>query len=378
MKIAVNTRLLLKNKLEGIGWFTYEVLKRMVLDHPEHEFHFIFDRPYDKDFIFADNVIPHHIGPQSRHPFLWYLWFEWSVPYLLKRIKPDIFISPEGYLPLKSKVPMLNVMHDIAYEHYPETVPGMVSKYYRRYFPLFARKADLVATVSEFSKQDLVKYYNIPEEKICVVYNGINENFGLVSDAVKEQTRAKWSGGKPYFMFVGGLYPRKNLANLMLAFDKFKQQHTSDIKLLLVGKKAFGAEELERIHKELRHKDDVIFTGRVNSNEELNHIISASIAMTYVSVFEGFGIPCLEAMKCGTAVIASDTSSLPEVCGEAAVLVDPFSIASIAEGMERLVKDPDLRKELIRKGEEQARKFNWERTAGLMWKAVMDIAQPPQ
>jgi glycosyltransferase involved in cell wall biosynthesis len=378
MKIAVNTRLLLKNKLEGIGWFTYEVLKRIVKQHPEHEFHFIFDRPYDKEFIFADNVITHHIGPQSRHPVLWYLWFEWSVPLLLKRIKPDVFISPEGYLPLKSKMPMLNVMHDIAYEHYPDTVPNLVSKYYRRYFPLFAKKADLVATVSEFSKKDIVKYYNIPEEKIKVVYNGINEIFAPVSESVKEQTRAKWSAGKPYFLFVGGLYPRKNLANLMLAFDKFKQQHASDIKLLLVGKKAFGAEELENIHSGLKFKDDVVFLGRINSNEELNNIISASIAMTYVSVFEGFGIPCLEAMRCGTAVITSDTSSLPEVCGDAAVYVDPFSIESIAEGMERVVNNPELRIELIEKGKMQAAKFNWDRTASLMWDAIMEVVQPPQ
>ncbi len=372
MKIVVNTRLLLKNRMEGIGWFAFETLKRITQQHPEHTFYFIFDRPYSNEFVFADNVKPIVISPPARHPILWYLWFEWSLPNVLKVIKPDVFVSPEGYLTLRTDIPQVNVMHDIAYEHYPETVPWLVRKYYRYYFPKFARKAKVVATVSEFSRQDIIKYYQIPAEKIKVVYNGINENFHEVPETEKLQTRQKWSSGKPYFVFVGGLQPRKNLQKLIEAFIIFKERSASDFKLLLVGKSAYKSNELEAFSRQSIYAEDIIFTGRVESQAELNKIISASYAMTYVSVFEGFGIPCLEAMKCGTAVITSNTSSMPEVCGDAALYVDPHNIESIADGLFKLASDKNLREELIVLGKIQSQKFSWQKTADMFYAIIND------
>ena len=118
MRIAVNTRLLLKGKLEGIGWFTYESFKLIVRSHPEHEFFFIFDRKFDKEFIFSDNVTPIVVGPPARHPILHFIWYEISIPRILKKIKPDIFISPDSYLSLSSKYPDLIVIHDLNFEHF--------------------------------------------------------------------------------------------------------------------------------------------------------------------------------------------------------------------------------------------------------------------
>lgn len=152
MKIAVNTRLLVKNKLEGIGWFSYETLKRITTQHPEHEFYFIFDRKHSDDFIFSDNVTPIELFPQARHPFLYYLWFEFSMPRLLKKLKPDLFLSPDGYLSLKSKIKSLVVFHDLNFEHYPEDIPWLERKNYKYFFPRYAKKADRIATVSEYSK----------------------------------------------------------------------------------------------------------------------------------------------------------------------------------------------------------------------------------
>jgi len=202
MKIAVNTRLLLSNKLEGIGWFAFECLKRITTQHPEHHFYFIFDRPYDKQFVFSDNITPIVIGPPARHPFLWYIWFNWSLASVLKKIKPDLFLSPEGYICLNTNVKSINVMHDIAYEHYPETVPFMVRSYYKYYFPRFARKAKKIATVSQFSKNDLVKKYYINPDKIKVIYNGCNEAYHPIGENEFESVRQKWAGGKPYFIYI--------------------------------------------------------------------------------------------------------------------------------------------------------------------------------
>jgi glycosyltransferase involved in cell wall biosynthesis len=185
-----------------------------------------------------------------------------------------------------------------------------------------------------------------------------------------EITRQKWSGGKPYYIYVGGINPRKNINNLLLAFDKFKTDSQSDIKLLLVGKKGFGFEETEKALNHLKSKYDIKFLGRIEDSYEVNKLISASIAMTYVSVFEGFGIPCLEAMRCGTAVITSNTSSMPEVCGDAALYVDPLSIESISGALKTLSANAELRQSLVEKGAVQSQKFSWQKTTDLLWEMI--------
>ena len=129
MRIAVNTRFLLKNKLEGIGWFTYETVKRLVENHPEHEFYFFFDRPFEEEFIFGKNVHPIVLFPPARHPVLYFIWFEYSVANALKVYKIDVFLSPDNFLTLRTKVPTVLVTHDIAHLHFPEQVNFFDRKY---------------------------------------------------------------------------------------------------------------------------------------------------------------------------------------------------------------------------------------------------------
>jgi len=278
MKIAVNTRLLLKDKLDGIGWFSYETLKRITQKHKEHEFIFIFDRKFSDEFIFSENINPVIIPPQSRHPFLWYLYFEWSTTSLLKKHNPDLFFSPDGWISLKTQTKTLDVIHDINFEHNPEHLPYLYRKYYLNYFPKFAKKADRIATVSEFTKQDIVEKYNISPEKIDVVYNGANIKYSPVSDAVKIATKEQYSSGADYFLFIGTIHRRKNLHNLILAFDKFKKSTSNNTKLLVVGSVMWGAKELEETLSKINCKDDIIFTGRANE-DDLHKIISSSLAM---------------------------------------------------------------------------------------------------
>ena len=148
LKIAVNTRLLLKNKLEGIGWFTYESFKRIVKNHPEHEFHFIFDRPWDEAFVFGDNVIPHKISPPARHPFIIFAWYEYSLPRMLKKINPDILVSPDAFNTLHSPVKKLTEIHDLNFEHHPGQMTLPNRKLYQYYTPRIAKTSDRIATVS--------------------------------------------------------------------------------------------------------------------------------------------------------------------------------------------------------------------------------------
>lgn len=369
MKIAVNTRLLVKNKLEGIGWFTFETLKRITTQHPEHEFFFIFDRKYSNEFIFSDNITPIELFPQARHPFLYYLWFEHSIPRLLKKLKPDLFLSPDGYLSLKSRTRSLLVFHDLNFEHYPEDIPWLERKNYKYFFPRYAKKADRIATVSEYSKQDIVKQYKLKPDKIDVVFNGANEDFIPINEQEKNRIKKEYSKGAPYFVYVGSLHPRKNLLNLLKAFEKLKNKSSSSLKLLIIGEKMWGSTDIEKELSEMKYKDDVIFTGRLNV-DKLHKVLASALALTYVSYFEGFGIPIVEAFRCNVPVITSNITSMPEISGDAALHIDPFSVDTITEAMEAIYKNKELRSNLIEKGKQRKNEFTWQKSADNLWQAI--------
>ena len=352
----------------------YETLSRITKNHPEHEFFFIFDRKWDERFIFSDNVTPVKTGPQARHPLLYYIWFEYSIPRVLKKIKADVFLSPDAYLSLRTKVPSVPVFHDLNFEHYPEDLPFLERKYYHYFFPKYARKADTIVTVSEFSKKDIVNQYDIDPDKINVVYNGVNEQFKPVNDTVKQEVRQKISGGCPYFIFVGALHPRKNLARLFSAFDYFKEQHVTDVKLVVVGNKKYWTKKIQQAFEGMKHKDEVFFSGRMSA-AELRNTVASALGMAYVSYFEGFGLPILEAFGCDTPVITSNVTSMPEVAGDAAMLVDPFSVKSIAEGLEKIALDPDLREDLIKKGRERRKLFTWDNSAEQLWSVLEKLME---
>lgn len=369
MKIVVNTRLLIPNKLDGIGRFTDETLQIITRAHPEHTFYFIFDRNYDPKYIYSSNIIPIVISPQARHPFLFLIWFELSLAWQLRKIKPDLFLSPDGFLTLNSKCQSVAVIHDINFEHYPKDLPFLYAKYYSIMFPKFARKATRIATVSEYSKTDIENKYGIAASKTDVVYNGANSIFKPISAQDKEITKQNFTSGCNYFFFVGTLHPRKNLKNLFLAFDEFKKTDSRNIKLVIAGAKMWWTDDIRFTYENLVYKNDIIFTGRV-SDVDLAKLMGSALALTYVSLFEGFGIPILEAFNCDTPVITSNITSMPEVAGDAALLVDPFSAYSIADGMKTIVSDDNLRNQLIENARIQRAKFSWELSADKLWQCI--------
>ena len=374
LKIAVNTRLLLKNKLEGIGWFTYESFKRIVLANPQHEFYFIFDRKYDKEFIFAKNVTPVVIGPQARHPVLFYIWYEFSIPRALKKIGADVFISPDAFCSLRTKTKTLVVIHDLNFEHYPEHLPKLVQKYYRHFTPKFVKRANRVATVSGFSKQDIITQYGINKDKIDVVYNGANTIFQKASNTTRTKIQDKFTNGKPYFLFIGAISPRKNLTNLFKAFDIYRNKKETDAKLLVVGEKMWWNNDIKDTYENMLFKADVCFTGRLEP-DDLGKVVGSALALTYVSFFEGFGIPILEAFNAETPVITSNVTSMPEIAGDAALLVDPFKPESIAKAMDDITFNEKLQEELIRKGNQRKKGFSWENTAKNLWKSIEKVTE---
>ena len=369
MKIAVNTRLLIENKLDGIGWFTYYTLKYITQNNPQHQFYFLFDRKYSEKFIFSDNIEPVVVPPPTRHPFLWEIWLKYSLPKALDKIKPDIFVSPDGFLPYSVNIPSLTVIHDINFVHRPQDLPFLTAKFYQKRFKQFALNATHIATVSEYSKNDIVNTYKISPNKVSVVYNGAAESYKPLDKESIKAVREKYTDGHPYFLFVGSLHPRKNLKGLIQAFDIFKEKSNSTFKLLIVGPAFFKNKEMLTIYDKLKHKKDIIFTGHRNQ-EELTRITASAFSSVLVSFFEGFGIPVLEAMYCDVPVIVSNVTSLPEVAGDAALYANPSDIQEIANAMLKMYEDETLRNELIEKGRIQRQKFSWQKTAEKLWQCV--------
>lgn len=366
MRIAINTRFLLPHKMEGFGRFTYEVAQRLVENNPEHTFYFFFDRPFDPKFLFGENVVPLVLSPPARHPILFKIWFNWSVTRALKKHKIDVFLSPDGYLSLKTEVPQISVIHDLNFEHFPEDIPASPRHYLQTYFPLFAKKAKHIVTVSEFSKQDIVEQYKVDPAKITVAYNSANAIFIPQTMAVKKQIKAEFTNGEPYFVYVGAIHARKNVKRLLQAFKHFKDETASTTKLLIVGEALWESAELGSSQK------DVVFTGHVGI-EKLATIVGSAKVLCLVSYFEGFGIPIVEAMQSGVPVLAGNLTALPEVCGNAGLLVDPFDVDAIARGLMRLDKDDTLRQEMIVKGFTQSQKFSWENTSKIIEEVVFGV-----
>ena len=374
IKIAVNTRLLLRDRLDGIGWFTFEVVRRMARSHPEVEFHFLFDRPFDPAFVVGPNVVPHVVHPQARRPFLFRCWYDYMVPRQLKRIGADLFISADAMCSLRTTVPQLLVIHDLNFEHYPGDMPAMYSNYLRKRTPQFASIARRICTVSAFSKSDIITAYGIADEKIDVVYNGANEQFIPLDAMEVDQTRARLTGGSPYFVAVSSIHPRKNLSRLLRAYDVFRSTSTREVKLVIAGKKFWLNREMEAVYEKMQFRKDVIFTGWLPANE-LHQTVGAALASVYVSYFEGFGIPIIESFQCGVPVITSNITSMPEVAGDAALLVNPFSESEISDAMIRICDDELLRRQLAEKGFRRCLDFSWDKTAHLMWQSVQRILE---
>jgi len=356
--------------LEGIGWFSYEILRRITRNHPEHEFLFIFDRPFDPEFIFGDNVEGIVIGPQARHPILFFIWFEISIPRLLKKHKVDLFFSPEHYIPLRLNVPSIQTIHDLSFEHYPKDLPFAAQKYNQIMIPMAAKKARQIFSVSEYSKNDIANLYDISSHKIVVIYNAAKEDFGPSTAEQIQETRNKYSNGKPYYLYVGALNPRKNLVNLFKAFDLVCDKKGNEHKLIVVGNKMYWTKEIEQTYNNMVFKEDVIFLGHLDT-ANLNQIYGAALALTYVSYFEGFGIPIVEAFRSHCPVITSNVSSMPEVAGDAALLVNPFEADDIARAMVQIADSDKLRHRLIEKGKQQLKRFNWDSSAQKLWKHLL-------
>lgn len=280
------------------------------------------------------------------------------------RVRPVDVLHVQFTAPPFCPVPVVATIHDLAFEHLPETFTRRGRAQLRLTVRTTARRAVRIATVSEFSRRDLINTYGLAPDKVVVTANGVGTEFSPASNGDHDQSdiRRHYGIKRDYLIAVGSLQPRKNLIRLLRAYDHFREKSPDGPQLVIVGRRLWLAGE---IFSEIRKRvwaGDVICTGFV-PRDHLAALYRGSIALAYPSLFEGFGLPPLEAMACGVPVITSSTSSLPEVVGDAALLVNPYDEDEIVKALVRITNDAELRKTLRARGLERVKQFTWRSSA---------------
>jgi glycosyltransferase involved in cell wall biosynthesis len=293
---------------------------------------------------------------------------------MLWRSGSEVLLSPDGFCSLTTPVPQVLVIHDLAFLHYPHFLPRMQQWYYRHYTPVFIRKARRIITVSECSRVDILKHYPDAKGRVEVVANAADAAFRPLEWAEKEAVKERFTGGREYFVCVGSVHPRKNLVNLLKGFSAFKKRQQSNMKLVIAGRMAWQTDSFMEALRTFKFRDDVVLTGYL-PRTDLAGLMGAAYALVYPSLWEGFGLPVLEAMQCGVPVLASGNSAIPEVAGTSALYFDPTDPAAIGERMMLIFKEEGRRRDMTGAGLERAAGFQWDRSAAHVREILADAAK---
>jgi len=369
MKIAIDAR---KWRDYGIGTYVRNLVRHLAqLDHDTT--YFLFCDRADEATLrdLAENFMPVVEG-SGKYSLAEHV----AIPYKLRRLGVDLFHSPHYVLPLLTRKPSVVTVHDCIHLLFPQYLPSRMAYQYARFMMGSAiHRSRLVFTVSEASRRDILGFY--PEtdpERVQVIPNAIDE--ALLEDPGEEEMQRvmeRYQIRGRYILYVGNIKPHKNLDRLVLAFSLLKQRPGhEDVKLLIIGDQLHQQGFLRRAVEGARVRQDVRFFGFV-PDRTLSALYRLASVFAFPSLYEGFGLPPLEAMACGTPVVTSRISSLPEVVGDAALLVDPLSVDDIASGLERVLTDEDLRRDLVLRGRARVRQFSWERSVRAVHRAYMKI-----
>lgn len=366
MRIGINGHLLsFEETYRQAGVSRYiEVLLRQLPGVAPNDELVVFSGPVDAED--ARRFDPKIEWRQSRLPTAKpparIVWEQTAGPFAAKRAGIDVMHFPVNVVSLPPSAPQVVTVHDLAFHHFPEQYPAAKQRYLRLMTRLSVSRARRVIAVSEATRQDIIRLYGLPPERIVTVPNGIGDEMQpLPADEVAEFRREQ---GLPedFFLFLGTLQPRKNLETLLRAYATITNE--VDWPLIVAGGTGWQFDHIFQLVRQLGLVERVRFTGYV-AGQQLPLWYNAATLFVYPSLYEGFGLPVLEAMACGTPVIAANTSSLPEVVGDAGMLVDPRSVRSLASTMLMVARDGDLRQQLGLRGRERAREFSWTRTAEL-------------
>lgn len=363
----------------GIGRYTRSLVHALARVDQQNEYALFV--PGDARFLNGLGTVAQTVNPPSPSNFhlvraplseraLVTLWQRARVPLPIETFvgANEVFYSPDFVLPPTKARRKILTVHDLSFRRVPETAVPNLKWYLEGAVPRAVARADLIFADSNATRADLIELYHAPPERVQTLYSGCDDFFQPVTDTNElARVRELYKLNRPFILSIGTLEPRKNFVRLIEAYARMPRR--DEFELVIAGGKGWLYDEILNAPERLGVKDCVHFPGFV-PDEDLAAIYSACAVFVYPSLYEGFGLPVLEALTCGAAVITSNTSSLPEVAGDAAMMVDPRDIDALAAALEQLLGDEELRAELIRRGIEQAKKFSWEKSAHQLRNAI--------
>lgn len=362
MKIGIDARGANWYSGTGIGTYTQQILKYMLKFDTFNEYYLYWCGTNYVDIAKQDNVTI-SISSKKHHRF----FEEYFVPQNLKAREIDIYHVPQNGigLPSKKSAIYLSTIHDLIPYIMPETVGRGYLKRFISQMPQIIQNSDMIITVSEFSKRDIIRIFDVEEDKVKVTPLAADEYFKpMDKETAKEYLKIKYNIEGEFLLYLGGFSPRKNVKSILVAFSRIHKNLSKDNKVVIIGPSKDDHSYLIGLCDSLGIKDKVIFTGYV-PYEDLPYFYNSCSVFVYPSLYEGFGLPPLEAMSCRAPVITSNVSSIPEVVGDGAVLINPFDTEELVGAMEKVIEDDNIRNDIAERGYIRSKEFSWSKTAAM-------------
>lgn len=364
MKILIDARLLSNGGTSGIEEYTRNLLSNLWQIDQKNEYQLFYNGLRKLPITHNSQLITNNYGLidwKIPNKLLDFSTRFFRFPAIEDFIKTDLIFSPHFNILTTKKIPRVITFHDLSFLHHPQFF-SWKQKFWHwmQNVKTQAQAADKIIAVSEFTKSDLVNIFGIQPEKIEVIYSGISDSFGKIASSVSRRTR---NDDKPYILYLGTLEPRKNVAAIIRAFNILKREPAfQDWQLILAGRPGWLYQNIIKEAGRSLYKKDIIFLGPVRAEERVSLYNSARV-FVYPSFFEGFGFPPLEAQACGCPVVVSDRTSLPEVVGRGALLINPWKIEELANAIKEAAANQILRARLIKEGKANAKRFTWKKSA---------------
>jgi glycosyltransferase involved in cell wall biosynthesis len=371
VRVAIDAR---KLHDYGIGTYVRNLLWELARQDDDAEY-VLLCPPADVEFL---RTLGPRFHPVAESAGNYSLKEQFSIPRTLARERVDLFHAPHYVVSPFTTRPYVVTIHDCIHLRFPQYLPNRAALHYARaMMTMSAKRSRRILTVSQASKDDILHYLNVPSEKVEVIYNALDERLAIVPTAEEvDRVRQRFLLTAPFILYAGNIKPHKNVDRLIEAFSIMRKSGVEDVKLLIIGDELSKYPSLRRlVHRHQLHQH-VRFLGFV-PDATLAVLYRLAALFVFPSLYEGFGLPPLEAMASGTPVVTSNVSSLPEVVGDAALLIDPMDPAAIAQAMARVLNEPGLRAELVQRGFDRVKQFSWERSVARVRQVYAELVRTP-
>jgi len=353
MLIAINTTTLTQNQLDANNYFPLELLTNITQQYKQHQFIFIFNKAYSGQLIFNKNVTPIIIKSSFKNSLTTTYWYNVKLPLVLKKHKPDLLIQTNGICCSNTKISQLLFFLDASQNILVKNL----------------NRAKKIVTSTNFNKQHLIEKFNLDANKINVIQSAVENIFKPVNTDIRQQTKDGYADGREYFLFFGGVNPNNNVMQVLKAFSMFKKWQYSNMKLLIEGSLIYKNEDFVNKIKTYKYRDDVLLLGSL-SKTQIATITASAYCVLYTPKASGFVSPIIAAMQSGVPIITMNNIGMQETGGNIPLYSNSNQPEDIAEQMQLIYKDENLRTNLMQKGVEQASKFSWEKTIENFWNVI--------